>query len=270
MRALFLGAFLFLFAAPAMASEQAKALLYQLGLDQYFANAAQARGGWPTDIAQQFQLNATRDWERELGGLFDPDAMLDHASEVLARSFTSEEIYAYAEAFAREDIAQILAREREVSDPDRYEATQAAIDSFAAGLDESFRQRFDLLDRSLWVLEYHRMEADNLVREFSVLYAGLREGGVLLQGLSDDDIISLASANHGTFVTHIHAFYIKYWAYTYQDISDDAFRSYVAFLSRPDIAQLSSALSLAIHEASIEDIRELGRRIGRLAGQQDL
>jgi len=238
---------------PAVAQElEIVEILDALGYQTYAEHIEGLYRATPDDPTMDEGQRAN--WTKAAAGLFSSQDIIDAATLGL-EDLTEVEIQVISE-FYESDLAKTV--------------TEMAVDAYGETLPDLSPERLTLILE----LENAFGSADDTVAQvmnFQIgLMRGMADSNIGTAPLNEAEILLLVQSNADLIRAEIEESAGKWAGYTYRDLTDDQFATYLAFLQTDAAQRLYGLTDLAVLQIVERDAYRLGQIYGLLETSQEL
>ncbi|QHQ34665.1 hypothetical protein [Algicella marina] len=270
MRALLVTFCLLASALPAVASERAMALLELVGYDVSAAAEEQMFRELPNKVGPDLSPDVSRDWQEAGEGLFQAEDLMETAARAVDTALTPDQIEALAIHYSSETALAITDLEKASQDPSTAKEVEAEQAAWVAGLDDSFRERFEIIFAMMDGMGVVETGTDLALSINFALMSGMAASDALPRSFSEAELLALVEMQRETVSVSVRNSVLESMAYAYRDLSDAELRAYSEFLQTPDARAFYAAIGQATAEVATRDARILGRRLQEMAAEREL
>lgn len=194
-------------------------------------------------------------WDRTVERIYARDRMETRVAEDFAAAMDSAAMAPAAAFFETEAGQEIVSLEiearRALEDDEVEEAARAAVQELPA-------PRFDRIEAFIEANDLVEQNVTGAMNSNYAFYQGLAEGGALLPGLSEDEMIADVWAQEPEIRADTRDWLLAYLGLAYEPLGDETVDAYIAF-SRSEAGQALNRAIFMAFDGLYEDIsRELG------------
>ena len=253
---------------PAVAQElEIVEILDALGYQTYAEHIEGLYRATPDDPTMDEGQRAN--WTKAAAGLFSSQDIIDAATLGL-EDLTEVEIQVISEFYESDLAKTVTEMEVAVQDTARADEIEQAVDAYGETLPDLSPERLTLILE----LENAFGSADDTVAQvmnFQIgLMRGMADSNIGTAPLNEAEILLLVQSNADLIRAEIEESAGKWAGYTYRDLTDDQFATYLAFLQTDAAQRLYGLTDLAVLQIVERDAYRLGQIYGLLETSQEL